>query len=246
MLTNSAVKGRVLRKSQQTLLTRSLIVAGISFLLIFAFSFGFYKILDSIGIEKSSEIVNVMYIFSILLIIGSMFMSMYIWTRIQKVSKYTIISCIVAYGIAEGIAFGVLFYAIGLTVGTESEILSFGDLAYCFLFAGSVFVIAGLVGMALTAKTTFTLGKFIMVMSLIMLLMFPVMLIMYLCGATMGNGIIYAIYAAMGLLFIGYIAYDFSVISKMSEFDLFSDDKVKLNLTLMFGFKLLIDFVGLL
>ncbi|GHU50697.1 hypothetical protein FACS189459_5070 [Bacilli bacterium] len=49
----------------------------------------------------------------------------------------------------------------------------------------------------------------------------------------------------MGVLFMGYIAYDINMIKKMSSF-ISVEDTAGFKMSLMFGFKLLIDFVGLL
>ena len=47
------------------------------------------------------------------------------------------------------------------------------------------------------------------------------------------------------LLFMGYISYDVWMISKTSEFAQIADSRAFNNLSLFFGYRLLIDFVGL-
>lgn len=49
-----------------------------------------------------------------------------------------------------------------------------------------------------------------------------------------------------GLLMVGYIAYDINMIQKQETFIGAQDDKVQRNMIFLFGFKLLVDLVGLI
>jgi FtsH-binding integral membrane protein len=109
-----------------------------------------------------------------------------------------------------------------------------------------IFIISGLIGTVLTTKFTLSLGKILVVTTIAFLLVYfiAIMLTMFIPGAATNN-FYYLIYAIFGLLMIGYIMYDFSIIKKMDGFVAAQHSEIQKKLVFMFGFKLLIDFVGL-
>jgi FtsH-binding integral membrane protein len=115
-----------------------------------------------------------------------------------------------------------------------------------FAIAAVIFTGTGVIGKLISFKTTLTMGKFLMIATFVMLGCIFILSLLSVFGVMPGTRFMYIYYVLVGILFIGYMLYDFSIISKMDSFALASDSHVKFNITLMMGFKLLIDFVGLL
>jgi FtsH-binding integral membrane protein len=75
--------------------------------------------------------------------------------------------------------------------------------------------------------------------------MIIMMLVAFLGGSIISEKWSIGINVVFGLLMILYIMFDFSVIKKSESFIQALDSDMQLKFTLMFGFKLLIDLMGL-
>jgi hypothetical protein len=145
------------------------------------------------------------------------------------------------YSIAEGIAFGVLFYAIYLT-----SALNMQDIIGVFAISAAMFIFSGLIGSLFSIKTTFTIGKILLIASLSYLFILPIFVLIVMFNPIFINQpLVLAVYSIMGFIMLLYIMYDFSVITKINQFAMIVSNKEQIMYSLMFGFKLLIDFVGL-
>jgi FtsH-binding integral membrane protein len=245
-IANKQVEHYTLGNKQTTTLTRSLMVCGVAFISICAFSYGLYMILNNYITEENVQIIPILYGVSFVLLIVSMFMSMFTFSRIEKTSIVTILIAIILYSIAEGIAFGILFFAISRSF---EETVNLSDLCFIFGIGGGIFLISGFIGTLMSNKTTVTLGKILSIMTIILLLVFlPLMLILaFIPGVQVFSDKLFALYNIIaGVLFILYAAYDFSVIKKMEQYIKLQSDKIQLKYVLMFGFKLLIDLIGII
>jgi FtsH-binding integral membrane protein len=153
-------QNQVFIKKQASVLSKSLLVAGIAFIIMFAFSLSLYAILSkTIVIGKNEQILSALYAVSIICIIAVMIMSLFTMRGIERMKLGTIITMIVLYGIGNGLAFGVLFYAIGQSQSAVNMI----DIMTCFLITGLIFGICGTIGTFLSVKFTLSLGKFLMI-----------------------------------------------------------------------------------
>jgi TRAP-type C4-dicarboxylate transport system permease small subunit len=96
-----------------------------------------------------------------------------------------------------------------------------------------------------------SLGKFLMWMSIAFLIMFGLTMVFMIISmfTNLMNGAIDSwismIMCISCLLFFLYIVYDISLISKSQVYVSMKDDAIQMNYALMFGFILLVDFVGL-
>jgi hypothetical protein len=173
-------------------------------------------------------------------------MSIYVSFRMAKVKLGTIIAMISLYAIANGIMFGILFYAIQHTDGMDSSI-NMQDFLYCFLITGAVFAICGGVGSILSTRFTLSLGKFLMIATFSLLgflLIFG--LISVFAFHHNFDTLHTVILGVWGLLMIGYIMFDFSVIRKSQSFMDLVDDDMQIKYVFLFGFTLLIDLINML
>jgi hypothetical protein len=103
----------------------------------------------------------------------------------------------------------------------------------------------------MSLKATESLGKFIGVMSIGFMFVFFIGMIATLIigltstGGFMGDGLYIFLISLSTILFLAYMAFDMSLISKTSQFSQIDDNKVMFNFVLIFGFRLLVDLVGL-
>ncbi|MDR2567924.1 MAG: hypothetical protein LBC44_01285 [Mycoplasmataceae bacterium] len=247
------VEGQILTQKRSSLLSRSLIVAGVCFLAIFAFSWILYFILNNVldlSADSAGTTIIILYAVAAVLIIVSFIMSMVVWAKINTVRIGTIITTIVFYSVAEGIGFGILFFAIGLST-EASEIMR--DVMLLFLAGGLIFAITGIIGTMLSKKATIGLGKFILIATIAYIVIMLITFIVVIVAAAVGNGAIldalnsnaflFLIFGFEGILFILYIAFDFSSIKKSEAF---INSELSFRYSLIFGYKLLIDLIGLI
>lgn len=235
-----------IKTHQMSVLSRSLLIAGTGFIVI-ALLGGLF----SYGIVQGNwfgQNITWMYWVSVILIIVSSFMSFFIWRKIERVKKTTIVIMYSLYLLAEGFAFGILFSAFTINFGSAKGIQY---LILIFAIGGLAFLIAGVIGQRLSTRATMSLGRFIMFLSIAFLILFFItMIFAIVCYATNGiNGAldswISVIMCFSCVLFFLYIMYDISVISKSQIYVGMQENAVQWNYALMFGFILLIDFVGL-
>lgn len=240
---NLNAKYKVVSQTQSSILTRSFLVAGLSFLLICLIGLGFGKLFEYEIYEKGNlSVVNSLYMISILLIFISMFGSILVFRNLlnQKTSK--IIFWIGLYCLAQGIGFGMLFSLFAQDSWTL--ILMFG-------VSGIMFILCAVIGYFMSANAAFNLMKMLSIgwiaTFILMILMFIPMIFMLSTGASYAGFQWYysLIMGVFCLLFMGYISYDVWMISKTSEFAQIADSRAFNNLSLFFGYRLLIDFVGL-
>lgn len=240
---NLNAKYKVVSQTQSSILTRSFLIAGLSFLLICLIGLGFGKLFEHEIYEKGNlSVVNSLYMISILLIFISMFGSMLVFRNLlnQKTSK--IIFWIGLYCLAQGIGFGMLFSLFAQDSWTL--ILIFG-------VSGIMFILCAIIGYFMSANAAFNLMKMLSIgwiaTFILMILMFiPMIIMLSIGGSYVGFQWYYSlIMGIFCLLFMGYISYDVWMISKTSEFAQIADSRAFNNLSLFFGYRLLIDFVGL-
>lgn len=250
--TNTTVRHKTLNSTQISLLNRSMLYSGMGFIAIaligFAIAMGLYK---SLGTDQLNSSINLLWTFSIILILASMIISMVVnvklFTRRGQVSRPLIWSMWLIYIVAEGLGFGILFLAFMVQFNQQQGILY---LVFIFAAGGVAFVIASLIGKALSANATINLGKFIGLLSIVFFIMFFVFMIATivssLSGTFGGDGLYLMIIGISTILFLLYLVFDISTISKTQQF--ISIDNAQLNWTLamIFGFRLLVDLVGLI
>jgi len=242
------VKAKVLTKTQSSLLSKSLLIAAIGFAIIALSGLGFYYLLDHIVKNNQGNTLIALYIVSILFILISSFMAMYLFGKMfvapDKIKYATIIAMLLMYSLAEGFGFGTLFYAVMNTNGVSG--FEAYDLFIIFGIGAAVFLIAGLIGMFLNSNATMSLGKIIMYMSMALLPIWLVVILLSIFNVGFSLGMWTAIYSVVALLFVLYIVFDFSTIAKMNQFTSLASTSVQFKMAFLFGFKLLMDFVGLI
>jgi FtsH-binding integral membrane protein len=176
--------GQFQTKKQTSILSRSLLVAGIAFGLMFAFSLALYLILNKyVTVGKNDGIISSLYVIAIICIIATLIMSFFTLRRIEKVSLALLISMIALYGIGNGLSFGILFYAISLSQSAVNMI----DIMLCFLVTCVVFAISGVVGTILSLKFTLSLGKFLMIATMSFIFTFLILMFISLFTNILGD-----------------------------------------------------------
>jgi uncharacterized protein YacL len=101
-------------QKRSSILGKSLIVAGIGFLFIFLFGFIMQQVLMNMIYKDQTSLaentLTTLLVVSLVLIIVSMIMSMFMFRKIETASKISIILMIAFYSIAQGVGFGLLFF----------------------------------------------------------------------------------------------------------------------------------------
>lgn len=244
---NTAIDGHKYKtqtEQQGSILSRSFLVTGISFLLICVIGYGFGVLFNKLIYEWNHfDVANTLVYVSILLVIISMIGSMVVMRKLLIQPTWKIVTWIGLYCLGEGLGLGMLFARFN--TNSYSLVLIFG-------ICGLVFLICALIGYFLTTRAAFTLARMLMwgaiAIMVLMVIMFIPMIIMLCTGTTMWGFEWYywLILGLSGLMFMGYIAYDTHVIARTSEFMSIGSSQVINNLSLYFGYRLLVDLIGLL
>lgn len=232
---------------QVSLLTKALLIAGISFLLICAIGVGFGFLFQS----KSdwwaqSEVYNGLMWGSIIGILVSMILSMFWASKIMTAKPWFTTLVFFVYIVAQGCGFGIIF-----------GISSLFQLGLIFGVSGLIFLITGITGLLIKDKAAMTFRKFIMIGSMIALgLMFIISMVwmfdaIFFSYGMFGVGAMQWFYyfamLMMGLVMMGYMAYDIYMIQKIDTFLNVDDNALaRNNIAFFFGYKLLVDLVGIL
>ncbi|GMO14382.1 MAG: hypothetical protein Ta2E_04670 [Mycoplasmoidaceae bacterium] len=236
-------QGQLEVRKQYSVLSKSLMIAGIGFILMYAFSMVLFEILKyTLKDGKNDNILTILYVVSIVLIISTLVMSLFTMRGIEKTKLSSLITMIFMYGIGNGISFGILFYAISLSQST----IGMTDVMLCFLITGFIFGVVGSLGTLLSVKFTMTLGKFLMYATLAFLVAFLVLSILSFTTPLITNKISLLIWAVWGVLIIGYIMYDFSIIKKSQSFVEMLDQQSQTKYVWLFGFMLFMNLIQLL
>jgi hypothetical protein len=151
--------------------------------------------------------------------IVSMVVNVKLFTRAGNVSKGLIYSMWLIYIVAEGLGFGILFLAFMIQFNQSTGILY---LTFVFAAGGVAFIIAALIGKSLSTKAMMSLGRFISILSIAFMLIFFVLMIATIVtsftGSFSGDGLFLLIIGLSTLLFLLYMVFDISAISKTQQF----------------------------
>lgn len=240
-----------LSHSQMSLLNRSMLYAGIGFILIALIGFGIAMGLWSANGQALINSVPLLWTFSVILILVAMILSMVVnvkfFTRMGNVSKALVLTMWGIYVVAEGLGFGMLFLCFMVQFEMQQGILY---LMFVFAAGGVAFLIAALIGKSLSNRATMALGKFISMLSIAFMVMFFVFmiatLIVSLTGSFASDGLFLMIIGLSTILFLLYMVFDISAISKTQQFIGIDNTQINWTLAMMFGFRLLVDLVGLI
>lgn len=230
---------------QMSTMTRSFLIAGISFLLICAIGLGFGYLIQwslfNLNWSDNSSLINGLWAISIILIIVSTILSMLWQIKITKASKTLIFSAFSLYILAQGIGFGFLF-----------GLLDVFTLMLIFGIAGILFFGMALVGFTMKDKTAMTFKKIIAIATGIMFMLMMIISITWLLTAFIWgysqyfDMFYFLIFLIMGIVLLLYTAYDVYKIQKKSQFIDLENNKISFNYSMYFGFSLLTDLVGII
>ncbi|MDR3257434.1 MAG: hypothetical protein LBT17_01410, partial [Mycoplasmataceae bacterium] len=188
------------------------------------------------------------------LILVAMILSMVVngkfFLNMGQVKKSLVLSMWAIYIIAEGAGFGILFTAFYAQFGLSKGV---SYLLLIFAAGGVAFLICALIGKSLSTKQMISFGKFVGYMSIGFMIVFAMcmlamMITLFIPGAGgwMGGGMWTLIIGLSTLLFLFYTIFDVSMISKTQQFIATDDRNIVWNIGMIFGFRLLVDLVGLI
>jgi hypothetical protein len=185
---------------------------------------------------------------AIISILVSQIMAMVAFARIERVSKITIAILFSIYILGYSLGFGILFVAIHASYPTAKGTFL---ITLAFAAGGLSFLVAGIIGHRMSNRAAMTMMKFIGMLSIGFFIVFGIFMTLFIVSAFTGafaNVIdkFYILLIALStILFFLYMIFDFVIINRIQAFVDLADSKIAWNFALMFGFKLLMDLVGL-
>lgn len=229
-------------KSQVSLLTRSMLIAGIAFVIIGACSYGFAKLFENM---LGTTYTPIGLLICLLTLIASMVISS-LWTinMFKSGSWGLTITCYLLYILMTSVAFGWIF-----SLGFNQQLWW---LPVIFAVAGGVFLITFAIAKLMSLRGVVTMGKIIGATAIAMsILMIVFLVIMIVALATQNGGVVLAgdalcslIMAGMALISFLYIIIDIWRIQKLSQFaDEQGIEQTKI-MPWLFGFSLLTDLIN--
>ncbi|XQP55516.1 MAG: hypothetical protein ACOQNY_01770 [Mycoplasmoidaceae bacterium] len=228
-------------KTQVSLLTKSMLISGIAFVIIGLLSFGWAHMFNNANM--ATNISMGLPIFLLTLFTG-VIVSM-LWTKnmVGNGSLGLTLLCYGVYILSTSLAFGWLF-----ALGFEAD---YGWLWAMFLVVGGIFLLATLIAKTASIKSIMTMGKIIGIVGVTMFVFFFAFLIMMIISLAMHNmgamdWVCSLIMMGMAVITFLYIVIDIWQISKISEFSSVTDVSYKSIWTWFVGFRLLTDLVNLL
>ncbi|WP_033159711.1 hypothetical protein [Mycoplasmoides alvi] len=240
----------VFRQEQSKLLSRSFLFTGISFFLIFVFSFLLYYLLPQNS--SGANVANNFLIISPIFILVSTIMGMFLRGKTHGTMTFTFF-VYTLYIIAQSIGIGGLLYAIKFssTVGLNSGI-NVIDVASVFGVAGLMFIGMSLIGIKMSRKASAKFSTFIIAATIVWLLSSVVFSVMFIFTPFFGGGYNsnswFVIVSTLvgGLFNLGYIVFIVSQIKQSSDFvDLVGNRTLTNSLAASYGFWMLVNLMGL-
>lgn len=257
---------KTLSQKQGKVLSRALLISGGSFIGIgivgFALTYLFGWILSNAWMNNPNSFAyEGMLIASVVIILVTMIGSMIVMGRATKSKTSTLIVWMVIYSLGQAIGFAMLLSGIAALVyliGQAGVSLGFfnpiTDCILVFVVCGVLFCLCAAIGYGLSAKAAFRLMKFMGFAYLAMFVLSICMIIPCIIflvnpsqsGSQFFEWYTFLIYAIFALMFMFYITWDVNVIAKSAMFMNYEDNKLETNMAIYYGYKLLVDLMGLL
>jgi len=232
---------REFAKTQTTLLTKSMLIAGIFFIIIGLGSWGFSEVFYNKPLA-----LNVWLPIMLLVMFTSMLISM-LWTKVlwQGKAGFTTVLIYAMYVVCESVTFGYLF-GLARTAGMNY-------IWTAFLVTGGVFALCAAIAKLMSLRGIFTLGSMIGAAAIAMGIMAFVALIVLIVALTGNRGAMNAsnmlfdiLMFVMSFITAGYIIIDIWSISKMSEFANYVGEDLNSGFVWFVGYRLLVDLMNVL
>ncbi|WP_027119687.1 Bax inhibitor 1 family protein [[Mycoplasma] testudinis] len=241
-------------QAQTKLMTRSFLVTGICFALIFIIAYGLYELLFNYAAvnEGVARFANGLLAIGPILILVSSIMAWFMRPRLTKFGFGFMIFATGFYVLAQAIGFGLLFFAIRLSEFVSDQ-YHLADIMVLFAIGGLMFIAMALVGRVLSKRASAHLGRFLFFAVIAWIIGTLVFSLGFAFGVNGGNGassIVMIISSVVsGVIYLLYIAYIVSQMRRQAEFmDLYGNENKQLmrSLSLSYGFYLLFSLIGLI
>lgn len=237
---------RTFTKTQVSLLTKSMLIAGIAFLILGGASFGWMALFTSK--LEGNDIYRIGFpIFMITLILGMVVSMMWVANMLKNGSVGLTVSCYLLYILSESVAFGWLF-GIADHEGKGSWL---GVLFFVVAFA---FLMSTLIAKVISFRSIITMGKIMGIVGITMLVSFLMFFILMLVNIFVWNPGVgmaqdtFCLVIMLGMTVVSflYLIIDIWSISKVSEFQDMTGQEFPKIMTWFCGFRLLTDLVNVL
>ena len=233
-------------RSQVSLLSKSMLIAGLFFLIIGLGGWGFsYVFTDPYGRMRT-----LLPLFLVIMFTG-MFISI-MWTKVlfSGRGKGAIAAIFAVYTITEALSFGYIFSLLRDVNGGNMNLVP-----VAFAITGGIFLLTVAISKLMTLRSVFTMGKMIGAAAIAMAVLMFISLILAIVAMASGSiGVMKANdtffmfgMAGLSLITFLYICIDVWTISKMSDFMQYNPEMEGSSIIVWYaGFRLLTDLLNIL
>lgn len=238
---------RTYTPSQVSILSKSMLIASIAFIILGAASYGWSVLFYHTLMTDYGATAGIGFAIFFVMLIGGMVTSI-LWVKnmFSSGSMGMTILCYALYILTTSLAFGWLF-----ALGMQSELWW---LPVMFAITGGVFLVALLISKILSINSVLTMGKIIGATAIAMMVFLIVFLVLAIVTATTrSEGVAIATDTICSLIMMGmavisffYVIIDIWQISKVSQFNDQTGLEQPKIVAWFFGYRLLTDLVNVL
>lgn len=232
-------------KAQVSLLTKSMAIAGLAFILVGIASYGWSILFDKVFDEAG--LMNIGLSICLITLFSSMIVSMlWVANMIKSGSIPLTIACYLFYIASTSVAFGWMFNLAERSVDATW-------LMFTFVIVGAGFLLATMIAKISSANSIMTMAKVIGIVGFVMSILFIVFLVLLMVSifvwnpnvGVIGDTLCSIVMLSMTVVSFLYIVIDIWQISMLSEFQQASGQETLEILPWFCGFRLLTDLVNL-
>lgn len=240
--TSASFNTRIYTKTQTSMVTTALLVAGLGFLATGLIGLGFLQLLKQIesGNQNAESIFDVFWALTGVSALVSVVLY-FVWMfKVRTASLGFQILTISLFCISNGFTFGGLFYLVHVQ-----------DIIIAFSATGLILIIAFVVAKMMSNKAAFSMMKIMMIMlgvyfalvlgSLLMSLFAPFSFGSYGANSVLNQWISTIVIAVSGILSLLFLTYNLWMIQRMDQFRETIGVKESRNIAIFFGFMILMN-----
>ena len=242
---NIQVFKKFYNKQQLSMLSKSMIIGGSFFVLTGILSMIICELLSYLNLTNNPAVMNIAIATIVIASIMSMIWKSFGWINKNKCLTIAITSI---YSVLLSITLGYFFAFIKQNFKNGYYLIYFS-----FIITGAIAFIAGLISIALNKKGAITFGKFVLTLTIIMLVVSGISLFLLwfsLFFTSLLSTIDYLVFMLIivsAILSFCYLIIDILLIMRFQQVkSLVVDENLGNNLVWYFGFRLLTDLVNIL
>lgn len=240
----------IFNQSQTRLMTRSFLITGICFSLIFAIAYGLFELLYNLYpiSQQVRNLTNVLLTLGPILILVANIMGWFMRPRLSSIGFGFMVFATGFYILANAIGFALVFFGVKLAefVNDRYRLI---DVVSMFAIGGLMFIAMAAIGKAMSRQASIKLGRFLFFAVIAWIIGSLIISLSFGFGRRGVNPIIMIVSTIIsGIIYLLYIVYITSQLKQHSEFLAYDNSEKNLlrSLSLSYGFYLLVGLIGLI